>query len=81
VAGTRRTDKIMNPSDLPWWAWILLAALLWFLQLVVSSGSDKSIPANKHATIWWTVRALMIVGMFLCAMIGTIQFAKWAWHS
>jgi hypothetical protein len=81
LADKRRTGKIMNPSDLPWWAWILLAAFLWFLQLVVPSGSDKSITANKYTTFWWTVRALMIVGMFLSALIGIIQFAKWAWNS
>jgi len=72
---------MMSASILPWWAWILLAAFLWFLQLVVSSGSDKRIPANRHTTFWWTVRAVMIVGMVLSVLIGMIQFAKWAWNS
>jgi hypothetical protein len=61
----------MNPSAMPWWAWLLAAALCWYIQLVLSIRTDKG------GTGAWTVRVLFIVIMFLTAVIGLIRFVKW----
>ena len=71
----------MNPQNLPWWGWILLAVAFWFLQLIVSASADKSISTNEHTEFFWFVRAALIVGMLLSAMIGIIRFVKWVWNS
>jgi len=62
----------MFPSLIPWWAWLLIAAACWFIQLVLSISTDK----GKG----WFVRILFIAAMVVSAAIGIIRFVKWAWR-
>jgi hypothetical protein len=71
----------LSLADLSWWVWILLAAALWLLQLIISAFSDETIRENKHTSFFWTVRAAMIVAMVVSALVGVIRFVKWVWNS
>jgi hypothetical protein len=71
----------IGPADLSWWVWILLAAALWLLQLIISAFSDETIRENKHTSLFWTVRAAMIVAMVVSALVGVIRFVKWVWNA
>ena len=62
------------PSVIPWWAWLLVAAICWFLQLMMSSWTDNG------STKAWIIRIAFIVGMVLSALIGVIRFVKWVWQ-
>lgn len=62
----------MNASALPWWAWLLIAVVCWYVQLVLSIQTDK----GKG----WTIRIFVIVAMFISAAIGVIRFVKWVWR-
>ena len=71
----------IGPADLSWWVWILLAAALWFLQLIISAFSDETIRENKHTSLFWTVRAALIFAMVVSALVGVIRFVKWVWNA
>jgi hypothetical protein len=71
----------MGLADLSWWVWILLAAALWFLQLIISAVSDETIRENRHASFFWTVRAALIAAMVVSALVGVIRFVKWVWNA
>jgi hypothetical protein len=77
---SRLFANYFGPADLSWWAWILLAAGLWFLQLLISALTDDSDRENKHTTFFWGIRAALIVGMVLSALVGVIRFVKWVWN-
>ena len=64
----------MMPTSIPWWAWLLIAALCWFLQLMMSIQTDSG---SLRA---WTIRIALIVGMALSALIAVIRFVKWVWQ-
>jgi len=75
-------DAIANvPANVPWWAWLVLAAVLWLLQLIISVSSDKSIPENKHPMFFSSIRVLLVVAMILCALVGIIRFVKAVWSA
>ena len=69
----------MSPSDLQWWGWIVLSALLWIIGRFASAEADESIPINVHTTFWWIVHALVTIGSILSTLIGVIRFIKWVW--
>jgi hypothetical protein len=71
----------VSPQNLPWWGWILLAVALWFLQLILSASSDKTISTNEHTDFFWFLRAALVVGMFLSVLIGILRFVKWVWYA
>jgi predicted transporter len=68
-------------SALSWWAWILVAAGLWFLQLVISGLADETIRENKHTNFFGMIRAALIFGMVVSALIGVIRFVKRVWNA
>lgn len=57
----------MSPTLLPWWGWLVTAAVLWLA--VQFTDEDDS----------WLVRGALVVGMVLSALIGIIRFVKWIW--
>jgi hypothetical protein len=61
-------------ANIPWWGWLLIAAVCWYLQLVMSIRTDDG---GKAA---WTIRILFITGMAFSVLVGMIRFVKWAWH-
>ena len=65
----------MTPASVPWWGWILLAGVLWFVQLMMGTYTDSGSPRA------WTVRIAFIVGMIVSGLIGVIRFVKWVWLS
>lgn len=64
----------MNPSDIPWWGWLVTAVVLYFFQLGASVRTDKG------ETWAWIVRCLMIAGMAIAFLLAIIRFIKWAWQ-
>jgi hypothetical protein len=68
-------------ADLSWWVWILLAAALWLLQLIISAVSDETIRENKHKSFFGTVRTALIAAMVVSALVGVIRFVKWVWNA
>jgi hypothetical protein len=63
------------PASIPWWGWILLAVVLWYVQLMMGIYTDSgSIRA-------WVIRIALIAGMVISALIGVIRFVKWIWQS
>ena len=64
-------------SSLQWWVWILIAAVLWFVQLVISGLADETIRENKHTSFFRMARAALIFGMVVSALVGVIRFVKW----
>jgi hypothetical protein len=63
----------MNPSNIPWWAWLLAAMVLYVFQLGASVRTDKG------ETWAWVLRILMIVGMVISFLLAIVRFVKWAW--
>jgi hypothetical protein len=55
-----------------WWAWLLIAAVCWYLQLILTIQTDK----GKG----WVLRIIVILAMLLSAALGIIRFIKWVWH-
>ena len=62
----------MMPASIPWWAWLLIAVVLWFAQLVISVRTDDG---GLGA---WFIRWVFIAGMVMSGLIGVIRFVKWA---
>ena len=63
----------MNPSSIPWWAWLMLAVIFYIAQIVMSPSTDKG---SSGA---WMVRGIFTAATFLCAAIAVIRFVKWVW--
>jgi hypothetical protein len=78
---SRLLANYFSPADLSWWAWILLAAVLWFLQLLISGLTDETIRQNKQTNVFWGIRATLLVGVVVSALVGVIRFVKWVWNS
>ena len=62
------------PASIPWWAWLLITAACWFIQLMMSVWTDKG---GAGA---WTIRVAFIAGMVLSTLIAVIRFVKWVWQ-
>jgi hypothetical protein len=62
------------PSSVPWWGWLLVAAVCWFVQFVLSIRTD-----NGSAGAW-IIRIGFIAGMVLSVLIAVIRFVKWVWQ-
>ena len=59
---------------LPWWGWLLIAAGLWFAQLMVASIFDD----EDHFGL---PRLAVIAAMLFALAMSVIRFVKWAWHN
>lgn len=69
----------MNPSDLPWFAWILIALV----------GAGIAVVASRYVNLyewdegsfWKTIRFCAASCAAVMGMIGLIRFIKWVWSS
>lgn len=66
----------INPSDLPWWGWLLCACPTSFAFFIAKGFVDES--------GWKGMLAILIAGISLyssiiMAAIGVVRFVKWAW--
>lgn len=60
-------------ASIPWWGWLLIAGLSWFIQLMMSVWTDKG---GAGA---WIIRVAFIAATVLSFLIGVIRFVKWVW--
>ena len=68
-----------NPSDLPWWGWLLtasVAAIAAFGAWLGSRDPKQGCSAHLGCSI---LVFLFGVSAMVCAGIGIVRFAKWAW--
>jgi|HubBroStandDraft_6_1064221.scaffolds.fasta_scaffold05471_8 hypothetical protein len=71
----------MSVQMFPWWGWILIAAGLWFVQMILSVFADSDPAENKHTVFFYCMRGLVIAAMALSTLIGVVRFVKWVWNS
>jgi hypothetical protein len=58
------------PASIPWWGWLLVAAVCWFIQKIMRIRTDEeSIGARA-------IRIALLAGMMLSALIGVIRFFR-----
>lgn len=66
----------MKASELPWWGWLLWAAMFTFIGLDGLVG----IFGKRAVGLFSFVLASAFVGIgILLAIVGIIRFFKWAW--
>jgi len=65
----------MNPSDLPWWGWLLCAAVTGLIALVayVVSEEHDSCLAGTMSVVFGLATAFLVV-------IGIVRLVKWIWN-
>ncbi len=62
------------PASIPWWGWLLVVMVCWFVQLIMSIRTDNG------STGAWIIRIAFVAGVVLSTLIGVIHFVKWVWH-
>jgi len=62
----------MNPSDFPWWAWLVCGFVLWLIGNVVHEDLENSIGR-------WAFGWLIVLSGILVAFVGIVRFVKWIW--
>jgi hypothetical protein len=71
----------MNPSDLPWWGWLLCAGLLLFaafISFLLGWNADAATEWNRgHRRL--LLAAVLCVAGLLSGLLGVVRFVKWAW--
>ena len=68
-----------SPSDLEWWAWLLIAAgggIAASLICVIADAWDDQ-PLVQYGG--FLLSAVIALGAILSAAIGAVRLAKWAW--
>jgi 4-hydroxybenzoate polyprenyltransferase len=69
----------MNPSDLPWWAWIGIALALAVISFLVWAVSDS--PKHPGDQQFLKVTSVLLGGVAtLVGIIGLVRFIKWIWQ-
>ena len=58
---------------MPWWGWLIVCAVSYFVQLNLSIGADLGSQTQAR------FRVIFIVIFFLSAIICVIRFVKWVW--
>jgi UDP-N-acetylmuramyl pentapeptide phosphotransferase/UDP-N-acetylglucosamine-1-phosphate transferase len=64
-----------SPSDLDWWAWLLIAAVGAILSLLVFNLRK----ARTFDGLFITIGGLIGIASLLCGVVGVVRFIKWAW--
>lgn len=67
----------MKASDLPWWKWLLIAAVLLFVGLDGLVGITGQKASGSISVLF--ALAFILAGAIL-ALVGLIRFLKWAWR-
>jgi len=72
----------VEPSSLPWWAWLLCGAGGIVVALIAGFyASTAEVTGDKHTSFWevWFVGMLAGLAGLIALAIGLIRFVKWAW--
>lgn len=67
-----------GPSDLPWWGWLLCAAIAGTVSAAISARDEKS----EKGVGCFSLLLMLLFGVAACvtASIGVIRFVKWVWN-
>jgi hypothetical protein len=66
----------ISPSDMQWWAWLIVAAIAAFLTI----GSGVAAEGKKGGCMSYVLMFLFGLVALVCGVIGLIRFIKWAWE-
>ena len=67
----------MTPSDLTWWAWLLIAAgfgLVYMVAIGIFEMREK-----PGVGVSGPVAFISAAAGVLCTIVGVIRFVKWVW--
>jgi len=65
----------MNPSDLPAWGWLCIAAFVSFITFITYAGAE-----NSDSTIGKIVAWLFGVIATFFWLVGIVRMVKWIWN-
>jgi hypothetical protein len=65
---------VMNPSDIPLWGWLLLAAFCALFQFLIGEFTAED------SLRGWAIRLIIIAGAVVATLIALIRFIKWVWQ-
>lgn len=65
-----------NPSDLEWWAWLLIGAV----GIMVSFGIFNSRNGKSLDGLFMLIGGLTGIASLLCVVLGVVRFVRWAWN-
>jgi hypothetical protein len=73
----------MSPSDLAWWAWLLLSAGLGIggLLLIVRMGESPSANPSLPERIGALIGILAMLAGVISFLIGIVRLIKWVWQN
>lgn len=74
-------------SDIPWWGWLVVAALIYLLAryfialfekdtFSANSGERKDVVEVGYRLVTFTLSLVAA----LCAIIGIVKLVKWVWY-
>jgi hypothetical protein len=66
----------MNPSDLPWWGWLIGAIGGGILAAIIGSLGSRN---DRYDWISVPLFFAVILATIGCFAIGIIRFIKWVW--
>jgi hypothetical protein len=61
-------------ASIPWWGWLVICVVCYFVQLNLSIGEDLG------SRIQAKFRIVFIAGFVLSFLICVIRFVKWVWQ-
>ena len=61
-------------GSIPWWGWLLMAAVFWYATMMMG------VWTYKGGVGAWIIRIAFGVAMVISLLIAVIRFVKWAWH-
>jgi hypothetical protein len=74
VFAVLQSDFLISPSALPWWGWLLCAAIAALIAYVLWIASNGNWVAVIFSLILWIVASI-------AALIGIVRMIKWIWES
>lgn len=77
-----------NPSDFPWWGWLVSAAVIYLFGRYLITRLGTSVfgaRAGEQKDVFEvgcrTVAFILSLVAALCAIIGIVRLVKWVWYS
>jgi hypothetical protein len=65
---------MVNPSDIPWWAWLLCAVVLLAVAVV-----SLRIRYDRDWVFLFPLEVIGWIGGILCLIVGAVRLVRWAW--
>lgn len=66
----------ISPSALPWWGWLLCAAILAVIAFFAFATAELN-----NSTIGILLSLLLGIATVLSAIVGVVRLVKWIWYS